>query len=233
MKRKKRGSDMIAKLNLSLREIEPMTGAQEEFFENYDSGKSQVLIGYPGTGKTFLALFKALEEITTNKDLNRIVIVRSAVPTRDLGFLPGGLDEKGEVYELPYKQVCTDLFGRGDAYEILKKHGLITFLTTSYVRGVTLDHTVVIADEFQNFTAHEADSIVTRLGKGSKILFCGDFFQTDLTKSKDLDVYKFVEVLESMDNWFDETSFEVEDIVRSGIVKAYITSKYMVHREGF
>lgn len=233
MKRKKKGSDMIAKLNLNLRDIQPMTGAQEEFFENYDSGKSQVLIGYPGTGKTFLALFKALEEITTNKDLNRIVIVRSAVPTRDLGFLPGGLDEKGEVYELPYKQVCTDLFGRGDAYEILKKHGLITFLTTSYVRGVTLDHTVVIADEFQNFTAHEADSIVTRLGKGSKILFCGDFFQTDLTKSKDLDVYKFVEVLESMDNWFAETNFEVEDIVRSGIVKAYITSKYMVHREGF
>jgi len=233
MKRKKKGSDMIAKLNLNLRDIQPMTGAQEEFFENYDSGKSQVLIGYPGTGKTFLALFKALEEITTNKDLNRIVIVRSAVPTRDLGFLPGGLDEKGEVYELPYKQVCTDLFGRGDAYEILKKHGLITFLTTSYVRGVTLDHTVVIADEFQNFTAHEADSIVTRLGKGSKILFCGDFFQTDLTKSRDLDVYKFVEVLESMDNWFAETNFEVEDIVRSGIVKAYITSKYMVHREGF
>lgn len=233
MNRKKKGSDLVARLNLKLRDIQPMTDAQEDFFRRYDSGKSQLLIGYPGTGKTFLALYKALEELTLNKEINRVVIVRSAVPTRDLGFLPGGLDEKGEVYELPYKQVCNDLFGRGDAYEILKKHGLITFLTTSYVRGVTLDHTVVVADEFQNFTAHEADSILTRLGKSSKILFCGDFFQTDLTKNKDLDVHKFVEVLESMVNWFDETNFEVADIVRSGIVKAYITSKYIVHKEGF
>jgi len=233
MKRKKKGSDMIAKLNLSLRDINPMTDAQGRFFENYDSGKSQILVGYPGTGKTFLALFKALQDLTTNKNINKIVIVRSAVPTRDLGFLPGGLDEKGEVYELPYKQVCSNLFGRGDAYEILKKHGLITFLTTSYVRGITLDNTIVIADEFQNFTAHEADSIVTRLGKDSKVIFCGDFFQSDLTKAKDLDVCKFVEVIRGMGSWFDENKFEAEDIVRSGIVKAYITSKYMIHRDGF
>jgi len=229
---KRKKVSAINKLNLELAEVEPLTTAQQNFFAAYDAKDNHLLLGYPGTGKTFLSLFKAFEETLAKKKCG-IVIVRSAVPTRDLGFLPGGLDEKGEVYELPYKQVCTNLFGRGDAYEILKKHGLITFLTTSYVRGVTLDHTVVIADEFQNFTAHEADSILTRLGKGSKILFCGDFFQTDLTKSKDLDVYKFVEVLESMDNWFAETNFEVEDIVRSGIVKAYITSKYMVHREGF
>jgi phosphate starvation-inducible protein PhoH len=166
-------------------------------------------------------------------DVQQLVIVRSAVPTRDIGFLPGNLEEKSQVYELPYKKICSELFGRDDAYEILVKHGVIRFMITSYVRGLTLDNCIVIMDEFQNCTSHEADSVLTRLGQNSKALFCGDFMQTDFTKRSDRDICKFVEVIESMPNWFSVNHFQTEDIVRSGIVKAYIQAKYLIHKDGY
>jgi len=165
--------------------------------------------------------------------LSQIVIVRSAVPTRDIGFLPGDINEKQQVYELPYKKVCSELFGRDDAYEILVRHGIVRFMITSYVRGITLDNCIVIMDEFQNCTSHEADSVLTRLGRNSKAMFCGDFMQTDFSKDKDKDVCKFVKVLESMPNWFMRNEFGVDDIVRSGLVKAYIQAKYLIHKDGF
>ena len=228
------GASIVSKLHLQLAEIEPITKAQGDFFNNYDSGKCQLLMGYPGTGKTFLSMFKALDElISGGTDLNQIVIVRSAVPTRDIGFLPGDINEKQQVYELPYKKVCSELFGRDDAYEILVKHGVIRFMITSFVRGITLDNCIVIMDEFQNCTSHEADSVLTRLGKKSKAMFCGDFMQTDFTRDKDKDVCKFVKVLESMPNWFVTNEFGVDDIVRSGLVKAYIQAKYLIHKDGY
>jgi phosphate starvation-inducible protein PhoH len=228
------GASIVSKLHLQLAEIEPITKAQGDFFNNYDSGKCQLLMGYPGTGKTFLSMFKALDElISGGTDLNQIVIVRSAVPTRDIGFLPGDINEKQQVYELPYKKVCSELFGRDDAYEILVKHGVIRFMITSFVRGITLDNCIVIMDEFQNCTSHEADSVLTRLGKKSKAMFCGDFMQTDFTRDRDKDVCKFVNVLESMPNWFIRNEFGVDDIVRSGLVKAYIQAKYLMHEDGF
>jgi phosphate starvation-inducible protein PhoH len=237
MSKKKRiisGASILAKLNLSLKEVEPMTSAQQDFFDNYDKGLSQLLIGYPGTGKTFLSLYKAFKDtMQPGSNVNQIVIVRSAVPTRDIGFLPGDLNEKSQIYELPYKKICSELFERDDAYEILVKHGLIRFMITSYVRGLTLDNCIVLMDEFQNCTSHEADSVLTRLGKDSKALFCGDFMQTDFTKYKDKDIDKFVEVIKSMPNWFIINHFEVEDIVRSGLVKAYIQAKYLIHTEGY
>jgi phosphate starvation-inducible protein PhoH len=233
-KKQNAGASIVSKLHLKLADITPITEAQRTFFNNYDEGKSQILMGYPGTGKTFLSLFKAFDELINGAtDLSQIVIVRSAVPTRDIGFLPGDLNEKSQVYELPYRKVCSELFGRDDAYEILVKHGIVRFMITSYVRGITLDNCIVILDEFQNCTSHESDSVLTRLGRNSKALFCGDFMQTDFSKDKDKDVRKFVNVLESMTNWFAMNEFGVDDIVRSGIVKAYIKAKYMIHKDGF
>ncbi len=233
-KRPNSGASIVSKLHLKLADIEPMTEAQSSFFNNYNEGKCQLLMGYPGTGKTFLSMYKAFDElISGDTDLNQIVIVRSAVPTRDIGFLPGDLNEKSQVYELPYKKVCSELFGRDDAYEILVKHGIVRFMITSYVRGITLDNCIVIMDEFQNCTSHEADSVLTRLGRNSKAMFCGDFMQTDFSKDKDKDVCKFVKVLESMPNWFMRNEFGVDDIVRSGLVKAYIQAKYMIHKDGY
>ena len=228
------GASVIAKNHLKLIDVKAITEAQQSFFDNYDTGKSQLLLGFPGTGKTFLSLYKAFNEIINGKtEVSRIIIVRSAVPTRDIGFLPGDLNEKSQIYELPYKRICAELFGRDDAYEILVAKGVVQFMITSYVRGITLSNCVVIMDEFQNCTAHEADSVLTRLGQDSKALFCGDFMQTDFTKMKDMDIGKFVDVLEAMGNWFSINEFGVEDIVRSGIVKAYIQAKYLKHQDGY
>lgn len=214
------------KQHFELQDVEPITGKQNQFFSNYEAGKSQVLAGSAGTGKTFISLYKAFEEILNAKvNYRRIVIIRSAVATRDIGHLPGNLEEKQAIYEIPYVGICNELFGRGDAYAIMKKNGIIDFMLTSYVRGITLDETIVIVDEFQNLTAHEADSIITRLGKGSKIIFCGDTCQTDFTRNNEKDIDKFLAVIKRMPQWFDINEFQSGDIVRSGIVKEYIRTK--------
>lgn len=230
----KKGKCPLVANHLSLVDVAPITDNQTAFFEKYKSDKSQVMLGYPGTGKTFMALYKAFEDLNNPlTDYQRIVIVRSAVPTRDVGFLPGTLAEKGEVYELPYKSICTELFERGDAYDILKKHRTIEFITTSFIRGLTLDRSIIIVDEFQNMTAHEADSVITRVGNFSKILLCGDILQRDLTKGSEKNIEKLLNVLRRMENTFDFTEFGEDDIVRSGLVGDYIKMKHRVYPDGY
>jgi phosphate starvation-inducible protein PhoH len=234
MARPRKSKKLLADNHLDLDDISPITDNQKTFFDNYKSDKSQVLLGYPGTGKTFMALYKAFEDITDSKsEYQRIVIVRSAVPTRDVGFLPGTLAEKGEVYELPYKSICTELFGRGDAYEILKKNRTIEFITTSFIRGLTLDRAIIIVDEFQNMTAHEADSVITRVGNYSKIILCGDILQRDLTRGSERNIESLLNVLRGMENTFDFTEFTEDDIVRSGLVGDYIRTKHKLYPDGY
>ncbi len=226
--------DEYKKLKLKLTNVKPLTKVQKSFFAKYKGGKSQVLMGSAGTGKTFLSLFKAFEELKKNpEEIRQVVIVRSAVATRDIGHLPGTLEEKQEIYELPYKSICTELFNDPSANENMKSSGVLKFMLTSYVRGITLDNTLVIVDEFQNMTAHEADSIITRLGKFSRILFCGDIFQTDFTRQGEKNIGKFISVIESMGEWFDINTFQVDDIVRGELVKAYIKAKDFTYRDGY
>lgn len=233
-KPKKTRKTLLSDNSLDLEEIHPLTENQSIFFENYDSGKSQALLGYPGTGKTFLSLYKAFEELNDpDTEYRQIIMVRSAVPTRDIGFLPGNLDEKSEVYELPYRTICTELFGRSDAYEILKKRRTLQFMTTSFIRGITLDRTIIIVDELQNMTAHEADSILTRVGNFSKILLCGDVMQRDLVKGSEKNIESFINVIQNMPNKFDLNSFNEDDIVRSDLVGDYIRAKYKLFPGGF
>jgi len=234
MARRKDKKTLLSDNHLSMQDIHPMTENQSVFFSNYESDKSQVLLGYPGTGKTFMALNRALKELNDpSSPYRRVVIVRSAVPTRDVGFLPGTLAEKSAVYEMPYQSICNELFGRSDAYEIMKKHRTIEFLTTSFIRGITLDRTIVIVDEFQNMTSHEADSIITRVGDYSKIIFCGDILQRDLNKASERNVETFLQVIDNMRDVFDFNYFGEEDIVRSGIVADYIKAKHRIYPDGY
>ena len=217
---------LIKKLEMKLVEVLPLNSVQESFFKKYDSGKSQVLSGSAGTGKTFLAFYKAFNELlTSDVDYTRIVVVRSAVATRDIGHLPGDIEEKQAIYEAPYRGVCAELFEHGGAYEVFKEHGVVEFMLTSFVRGITLDRTLVIVDEYQNMTSHELDSIMTRLGKDSKIIFAGDTKQTDFTKHSEKDSEEFIKVLHRIRNYFEFTEFKAKDIVRSALVKAYIIAK--------
>lgn len=215
----------IQKIGLSLVPIEPVTNNQAVAFQ---SDKHLVLHGLAGTGKTFISLFFAFEEIESRlKD--KVIIIRSAVPTRDIGFLPGNLAEKASVYEEPYKDICSILFDRGDAYELLRKSNICEFMTTSFTRGITLRNAVVIVDECQNMSFHELDSIITRLGHNCRIIFCGDFRQADL-KNNTKALEDFMSVLEAMEDaegykLFTTIDFGVEDIVRDEFVKSYLITK--------
>ena len=210
-------SKTLAGSGLSLAEIEPLTRNQLKAFE---SDKSLILHGIAGTGKTFISCYLAFDDMVKGV-YNNLVIIRSAVPTRDIGFLPGTEKEKASVYEEPYKEIALELFQRGDAYEILKTKGLVHFMTTSFVRGITLKDAVIMVDECQNMSFHELDSIITRVGNNCRVIFCGDFRQSDL-KTNGLE--SFMEILKSM-GAFDFIDFEISDIVRSEFVKDYIIAK--------
>ena len=212
-----RRSKTLAGANLDLQEIEPLTKNQLLAFE---SDKNMVLHGVAGTGKTFISCYLAFDDMTKGM-YKQLIIIRSAVPTRDIGFLPGSEKEKASVYEEPYKDIAVELFQRGDSYEILKTKGLLHFMTTSYLRGITLKDAVIIVDECQNMSFHELDSIVTRVGTNCRVIFCGDFRQADLAKNG---LQDFIRVLKAMDQ-FDLIDFEIKDIVRSDFVKDYITAK--------
>ena len=202
---------------LVLHGIEPLTRNQVLAFE---SERNLVLHGVAGTGKTFISCYLAFDDMTKGV-YKQLIIIRSAVPTRDIGFLPGSEKEKASVYEEPYKDIAVELFQRGDSYEILKTKGLLHFMTTSYLRGITLKDAVIIVDECQNMSFHELDSIVTRVGTNCRVIFCGDFRQADLAKNG---LQDFIRVLKAMDQ-FDLIDFEIKDIVRSDFVREYITAK--------
>jgi phosphate starvation-inducible protein PhoH len=212
--------------SLKIRNIQPKTKNQDKVFMDFDDGYNLLLHGLAGTGKTFISLYLALADIIEGYgDQRNVTLVRSVVPTRDMGYLPGNQKEKSKVYEAPYANICSELFGRGDAYEVLKGRGMIDFITTSFVRGVTLSDTTVIVDECQNLSFHELDSIITRLGENSRIIFCGDFRQSDLTRDEERKgVLTFMKILSKMKG-FESVEFEEEDIVRSKLVKEYIISK--------
>lgn len=213
--------------SLVLNDVTPLTKNQSLVFENYHNN-NLVLIGSAGTGKSYLALYLALKEIL-NEASNivkpeKIILVRSIVPSRDIGFLPGTLKEKIDIYELPYKQLCAKLFSNDLAYDSLVKRGKIEFISTSFVRGLTFDNAIVIVDEIQNNSYQELHSIITRMGENSRIVLCGDINQTDLNKKTDKSGFdKFVDICcNYLQDWFYTVDFTVEDVVRSGLVKDYL-----------
>lgn len=210
----------------TLRNITPKTKNQTIAFESYYQEKNLLLHGVAGTGKTFISLYLALNDVIRGQgNKKKIVIVRSVVPTRDMGFLPGKESEKTAVYEQPYMSICNELFGRADAYGILKNKGVIEFISTSYIRGLTLNDAIVIVDECQNMNFHELDSVITRFGENSRVLFCGDFRQSDLIREHERSgINTFMKVLSNMSS-FNSVDFQKEDIVRSPLVKEYILCK--------
>jgi len=214
------------KLNFNLKHIEPLTENQKRSFEAYQQGKNLMLHGIAGTGKSFISLYLSLNQILSeNSVYKKLVIVRSVVPTRDMGFLPGSPKEKAKVYESPYYAICSELFGRGDAYDYLKNKNLVEFISTSFIRGVTLNDCIIVVDEIANLTLHELDSVITRVGKNCKIIFSGDFRQSDFTKDQEKNgLNDFMRIIKRMKS-FEFIDFQREDIVRSKMVKDYIISK--------
>ena len=218
--------DTGLKINFRLKNIEPLTQNQSKTFEHYLKDKNLMLHGIAGTGKSFISCYLSMRQLMDEDSrYKRLVIVRSVVPTRDMGFLPGNNKEKTKVYEAPYQAIFTELFGRGDAYEYLKQRGVVEFISTSFIRGITLNDCIVVVDEIANMTLHELDSVITRVGKNCKIMFCGDFRQSDFTKEHERSgLIDFMKILNRMKT-FDHIEFDENDIVRSAMVKDYIIAK--------
>tara|TARA_Y100000389_G_scaffold201976_1_gene246080 strand:+ start:19745 stop:20488 length:744 start_codon:yes stop_codon:yes gene_type:complete len=215
--------------NVGIRkDISPMTQSQKAAFEAWDEGYNLMLHGIAGTGKTFLALYFAIKSVWDRKsDYDKVYIIRSTVPSRDQGFLPGSQKQKEAVYELPYLPIATDIFGRGDAYQLLKQKGMVEFKSTSYLRGSTFDNCIIVVDEMQNMAGNELHTIMTRVGQNCKIIFAGDIKQDDLTSERYKEssgIKDFMRVINSMDE-FDFIEFYAEDIVRSDLVKSYIIER--------
>ena len=218
--------------NEYLVDITPLTDNQKILFDSYNQQKNIVAYGVAGTGKTFITLYNALKDVLDETTpYERVYIVRSLVSTREIGFLPGDHEDKADIYQIPYKHMVKYMFQMpSDAdfemlYGNLRSQETIKFWSTSFIRGTTLDNAIIIVDEFQNLNFHELDSIITRVGENSKICFCGDATQSDLTKTNDRNgIVDFMNILRKMVS-FDIIEFDVNDIVRSGLGKEYIVAK--------
>ena len=226
MARKSKNSQQVQQ-SLELKYIVPKTPAQHQLFEAFYDGFHPIALGSAGTGKSFISVYLGLESVfDTHSPYKKLTICRSAVSSRDLGFLPGDEQGKIAIYKRPYIQIVNELLGRSDGFEILEKKGIIEFTSTSFLRGLTFDNSIIIVDECQNLNFHELDSIITRLGKNSKIIFCGDYTQSDLTKESDkTGIINFMKILKELPE-FTTVEFGINDIVRSDFLKSYIIAKY-------
>ena len=212
--------------------IKPITDNQKEVFSTWKKGLNQFLFGAAGTGKTFVSLYLALQEIMDlKKPADKVILVRSLIPTREIGFLPGDEEDKSALYQVQYRNMGQFMFEMPNEqafnglYDKLKSQGSLYFLSTSFLRGLTFDNSIIIVDECQNLNFHELDTIITRVGQDSKIMFCGDFGQTDLIKNNEKNgLHDFMRILEEMKE-FNCTEFNIGDIVRSGFVRSYLINK--------
>ena len=212
-----------------LYECVPETENQQKAFDAWDDGDNLVLAGSAGTGKTFVALYLALESVLERETpYNKVIIVRSVVPTRDMGYLPGTVEEKKEVFETPYKAICQELFNDNAAYNKMINSHQIEFTTTSFIRGLTIDNSIIIVDEMQNLNFHELDSVITRVGENCRVIFSGDYHQSDFKDQTERDgIQRFLRIIEQLRN-FSVVTFGWQDIVRSDFLRDYIMTKEML-----
>ena len=212
--------------------VKPITDNQKVIFDSWKKNENQFLFGAAGTGKTFISLYLALRDVLNlKKSYDKVVLVRSLIPTREIGFLPGDEEDKAALYQVPYQNMVQFMFEMqneqqfNNLYDKLKAQGTLYFLSTSFLRGLTFDNTIIIVDECQNMNFHELDTIITRVGQDSKIVFCGDFDQTDLVRQNERNgLHDFLKILNEMDE-FNCTEFTIGDIVRSGFVRSYLINK--------
>ena len=219
--------------NEYLVDISPLTDNQKILFDSYNQQKNVVAYGVAGTGKTFITLYNALKDVLDETTpYERVYIVRSLVSTREIGFLPGDHEDKSFLYQIPYKNMVKYMFEMPSdqdfemLYGALKTQETVGFWSTSFIRGTTMDNCIILVDEMQNLNFHELDSIITRVGENTKIIFCGDAAQTDLVKTNERNgILDFKKVILSMTNDFESIEFDIDDIVRSGLVRNYLLTK--------
>jgi predicted ribonuclease YlaK len=227
--RMEKETDYLLNTRFAMKRIEPMTANQRNLFQQYNNGQNLLAIGSAGTGKTYISLYLALKDVMDRNEYKEVIIIRSSVQSREQGHMPGNDKEKMSHFEAPYIDIVNDLFERGDAYDIMKQKKMIRFMSTSFIRGLTFDDALIIVDECQSCNYHELDTIITRVGEGSRIIFCGDVKQDDLQVSSrnrydKSGLVNFLRVVKKMTS-FSVIEFGVDDIVRSNLIKEYIVAK--------
>jgi predicted ribonuclease YlaK len=226
-----RDTDYLLNTKFRMKRVNPLTENQSRTFDSYDQEKNLLLVGSAGTGKTYIALYLALKDVMATKSkYKQVIIVRSTVQSRDQGYMPGDEKQKAAHFETPYADIVNDLFERGDAYHIMKQKNMIKFMSTSFIRGLTFDNSLIIVDEIQNCNYGELRAIASRLGQDSRIILCGDTKQDDLIYSKNRadisGLIQFKRVVDRMKGGcFDTVQFTTDDIVRSGFVKQFIIAE--------
>jgi predicted ribonuclease YlaK len=220
-------SEILKEKIFKIRTVKPITENQKQAFEDFYEDQNLLLTGSAGTGKTFIACYLGLNEVLQNPETyNSLTIVRSVVPTRDMGFIPGKIQEKQQIYEMPYVSIFQEMSLDDDkkSYDKLKGDGLVNFISTSFIRGHTLRNTIVVVDEIQNMNFNELWTVITRIGKNCRIIFCGDIKQNDLYNQRQQSGFEnFFKIINNMQS-FSTTEFNVNDIVRSDVVKQFITA---------
>lgn len=210
----------------SLRAVKPITINQSKVFKAWLNGQHLLINGCAGTGKSFLGCYLGLNEVDL-KAQSQLMILRSQVPARNPGFLPGNEQEKAMVYETPYREIVDELYGKGGAYNRMKDTKVVEFETTSFLRGRTIDNSVLLIDEVQNMTFDEIDTALTRVGENTRVIICGDSrFQNDLKKEPS-GIGRLLSIVSRMPD-FSVVTMTEEDIVRSGFVKDWIVAREAV-----
>lgn len=230
-----RETDYLVNTKFVMKRINPITQNQDKLFQSYRQGNHILAIGSAGTGKTYISLYLALKDVmAATGDYKQIIIIRSSVQSREQGHMPGNANEKMANFEMPYIDIVNNLFERGDGYSIMKQKGMIKFMSTSFIRGLTFDNSIIIVDECQNMTDSEINTIMTRVGDNSRIVLCGDVKQDDLILSKNRadisGLSKFIRIAQKIPS-FDIIEFGIDDIVRSNLIKEYIIAKETVELE--
>jgi len=214
-------NDVIC-ISVSGKSIKPKTFGQKRYIDSLRKHDIVFGIGPAGTGKTYLAMAKAVAAFK-NKEVNRIVLTRPAVEAgENLGFLPGDLQDKVDPYLRPIYDALFDILG-ADAFLKYFEKGLIEVAPLAYMRGRTLDSSYVILDEAQNTTNEQMKMFLTRLGFGSKAIITGDVTQIDLAKGKESGLKTVTKILGNVKG-IDFVNLTSADIVRHPMVQRIINA---------
>ena len=212
--------------------IEAIGPAQTEAFAKYKENKNLFLTGSAGTGKTFVLLYLAFADVFDDESpYDKVILIRSLLPSRDAGFHSGSLEEKANYYQAPYRQLVKFLFEMQSKdefaalWDLLIEQESVEFQTTSFLRGQTFDNAIIICDEAQNLNFAELDTVMCRVGQNTKIMFSGDEAQTAFINNDDKEgMYNFQGILGEMEEC-EVIKFGIGDILRSGLCRSYLIAK--------
>lgn len=212
----KRRERLPEKQSIFASTFRPRNAKQAKLVQSIEDKEVTIAIGSSGTGKTYCALASALNLL--GDKYKKIILVKSvtSIPGEEIGFIPGTFEEKMDPYIMSFTWNIDKIIGKDASKELMKKD-LIEVLPLAYIRGLSIDNAIVIADEAQNFTSHTFKTIMTRIGSNSKYIFLGDIEQIDRKKKGESGLATMLDVFKD-ESFVGTVEFDDEDCVRNPII---------------